>query len=92
MVDAIKTTVNRLELTKGRASEGRPANAGKPAVPASQMVDDVRVSDVASVNAQMQIAQTPPIDNEAVSRTALGCTTFGQLQSVNCGFNGVNHI
>ncbi len=68
MVDAIKTTVNRLELTKGRASEGRPANAGTPAVPASQMVDDVRVSDAASVNAQMQIAQTPPIDNEAVSR------------------------
>ena len=59
MVDAIKTTVNRLELTKGRASEGRPANAGTPAVPASQMVDDVRVSDAASVNTQMQIAQTP---------------------------------
>ena len=32
------------------------------------MVDDVRVSDAASVNTQMQIAQTPPIDNEAVSR------------------------
>ena len=32
MVDAIKTTVNRLELTKGRASEGRPASAGAPAV------------------------------------------------------------
>ena len=28
MVDAIKSTVNRLELTKGRASDSRPANAG----------------------------------------------------------------
>ena len=68
MVDAIKTTVNRLEMTKGRASDGRPANAGAPAVAASPSVDDVKVSDAASAKAQMQLAQTPPVDNEAVSR------------------------
>ena len=28
MVDAIKNTVNRMELTKGRAADGRPAGAG----------------------------------------------------------------
>ena len=68
MVDAIKTTVNRLELTKGRASDGRQGNAGAPAVAASPSVDDVRVSNAASTKAQMQLAQTPPVDNEAVSQ------------------------
>ena len=68
MVDAIKTTVNRLELTKGRASDGRPANAGTPAVAASASVDEVKVSDAASVRAQMQLAETAPVDNEAVRR------------------------
>ena len=68
MVDAIKTTVNRLELTKGRASDGRPANAGARSLAASPSVDDVKVSDAASAKAQMQLAQTPPVDNEAVSR------------------------
>ena len=68
MVDAIKTIVNRLELTKGRASEGRQGNPGVPAVAASPSVDDVRVSDAASNKMQMQLAQTPPVDNEAVSR------------------------
>ncbi len=68
MVDAIKTTVNRLELTKGRASDGRPANAGARSLAASPSVDDVKVSDAASTKAQMQLAQTPPVDNEAVSR------------------------
>ena len=68
MVDAIKTAVNRLELTKGRASDGRPANAGAPAFAASPSVDDVKVSDAASAKAQMQLAETPPVDSEAVSR------------------------
>ena len=68
MVDAIKTAVNRLELTKGRASEARQSNAGVSVVAASPSVDDVRVSDAASTKAQVQLAQTPPIDNEAVSR------------------------
>ena len=31
-------------------------------------MDDVKVSDAASTTAQMQLAQTPPVDNEAVSR------------------------
>ena len=68
MVDAIKTTVNRLELTKGRVSDGRQGNASAPAVAASPSVDDVQVSNAASTKAQMQLAQTPPVDNEAVSR------------------------
>lgn len=68
MVDAIKTAVNRLELTKGRASDGRPANAGTPAVVASPSVDDVKVSDAASAKAQTQLAEAPPVDSEAVSR------------------------
>ena len=68
MVDAIETTVNRLELTKGRASDGRPANAGMPAVATSASVDEVKVSDAASVRAQMQLAETAPVDNEAVRR------------------------
>ena len=41
MVDAIKTTVNRLEPTKGRASEGRPAGAGVATVVPSPSVDKV---------------------------------------------------
>ena len=32
MVDAIKTTVNRLELTKGRVSDGRQGNSSAPAL------------------------------------------------------------
>jgi negative regulator of flagellin synthesis FlgM len=68
MVDANKTTVNRLELTKGRASDGRSANAGTPAVATSPSVDDVKVSEAASAKTQMQLAETPPVDSEAVSR------------------------
>ena len=44
MVDAIKTTVNRLELTKGRANDSRPANAGAPAAAGPSQVDDVMVA------------------------------------------------
>ena len=68
MVDAIKTTVNRLELTKGRAAEGRPATAGAPSAVASLSADDVKVSEAASSKAHMQLAQTPPVDTEAVRR------------------------
>ena len=67
MVDAIKTTVNRLEPTKGRASEGRPAGAGVAVVP-SPSVDKVTVSSVASSKAQTQLAEAPSIDMEAVRR------------------------
>ena len=69
MVDAIKTTVNRLELAKGRASEGRPSSNGAPAAATSSpAVDDVKVSDVASAKAHMQLAEAPSVDVEAVRR------------------------
>ena len=68
MVDAIKTTVNRLELAKGRAAEGRPAGTGAPAFAASPSVDNVKVSDIASSKAHMQLAEAPSVDAEAVRR------------------------
>ena len=68
MVDAIKTTVNRLEPTKGRASEGRSAGAGVSTVAPSPSVDKVTVSSVASSKAQVQLAEAPSIDMEAVRR------------------------
>ena len=67
MVDAIKTTVNRLELAKGRAAEGRPAGTGASAA-ASPAVDNVKVSDIASSKAHMQLAEAPSVDVEAVRR------------------------
>ena len=51
MVDAIKSTVNRLELTKGRASDGRPATAGTSPAPVAPVGDSVKVSDAASSTA-----------------------------------------
>jgi len=68
MVDAIKTTVNRLELAKGRAAEGRPAGTGAPASAASPSVDNIKVSDIASSKAHMQLAEAPSVDVEAVRR------------------------
>ncbi|MGC6453713.1 MAG: hypothetical protein ACON31_07380, partial [Candidatus Puniceispirillaceae bacterium] len=68
MVDAIKTTVNRLEPTKGRATEGRPAGSGVATVVSSPSVDKVTVSSVASSKAQTQLAEAPSIDMEAVRR------------------------
>ena len=68
MVDAIKTTVNRLEPTKGRAPEGRPAGAGVATVVPSPSVDKVTVSSVASSKAQTHLAEAPSIDMEAVRR------------------------
>ena len=68
MVDAIKTTVNRLEPTKGRASEGRSADAGVATVVSAPSVDKVSVSSVASSKAQPQLAEAPSIDMEAVRR------------------------
>ena len=68
MVDAIKTTVNRLETTKGRPAEGRPAqNAGSAAVSAP-LADTVKVSEAASTKSHQQLAEAPPIDSEAVRR------------------------
>ena len=68
MVDAIKTTVNRLELAKGRAAEGRSVGTGAPASAAYPSVDDVKVSDIASSKAHMQLAEAPSVDVEAVRR------------------------
>ena len=68
MVDAIKTTVTRLELAKGRAAEGRSAGTGTPASAASPSVDNVKVSDIVSSKAHMQLAEAPSVDAEAVRR------------------------
>ena len=68
MVDAIKTTVNRLELSKGRSAEGHPAGTGTPIAAVSPVGDNVQVSDIASSKAHMQLAEAPPIDVEAVRR------------------------
>ena len=67
MVDAIKSTVNRLETAKGSPTESRLAqNAGGKAV--SALADTVKVSSAASSKAYQQLAEAPPIDNEAVRR------------------------
>ena len=68
MVDAIKTTVNRLELAKGRTAEGRPAGNGSPVSDASPSADSAKVSDIASSKAHMQLAEAPSFDAEAVRR------------------------
>ncbi len=68
MVDAIKTTVNRLELTKGRANDSRPANTGAPAAAGPSQVDDVMVSEAASPKGYTRLAEAPSIDVEAVRR------------------------
>lgn len=69
MVDAIKNTVGRLDLQKARPSDTRNA----PSAPAQVLMaaaskGSVTVSDAASVKAVAQMADTPPIDGEAVRR------------------------
>ena len=69
MVDAIKNTVGRLDLQKARPNDTRNA----PSAPAQASVaagsnGSVKVSDAASVKAVAQMADTPPIDAEAVRR------------------------
>ena len=68
MVDAIKNTVNRLDLTKARSSETRaaPAGANRTAAPAAS--DNVKVSDAASSKVVAQMAEAPPMNSEAVRR------------------------
>ena len=68
MVDAIKNTVNRLDLTKARSSETRaaPAGANRTAAPAAS--NDVKVSDAASSKVVAQMAEAPPVNSEAVRR------------------------
>ncbi len=68
MVDAIKNSVNRLDLTKARSSENRsaPVDANRAAAPA--VCDNVKVSDAASSKVVAQMAEKPPINSEAVRR------------------------
>ena len=68
MVDAIKNSVNRLDLTKARSSETRaaPAGANRTAAPAAS--DNVKVSDAASSKVVAQMAEAPPMNSEAVRR------------------------
>ena len=68
MVDAIKTTVNRMELTKGRAADGRPSGAGAAPAPVAPAGETVKVSGAASSKAVAQLAEAPPVDTEAVRR------------------------
>ena len=68
MVDAIKNSVNRLDLTKARSSETRsaPAGANRTAAPAAST--NVKVSDAASSKVVAQMSEAPPMNSEAVRR------------------------
>ena len=68
MVDAIKNTVNRLDLTKVRSSENRGAPAGASRTDAPAGSDNVKVSDAASPKVVAQMAEAPPVNSEAVRR------------------------
>ena len=68
MVDAIKNSVNRLDLTKARSSETRSAPAGANRTAAPAVSDNVKVSDAASSKVVAQMAEKPPINSEAVRR------------------------
>ena len=68
MVDAIKNSVNRMELTKGRAGDGRPAGAGASPASVAPAGETVKVSDAASSKAVAQLAEAPPVNTEAVRR------------------------
>ena len=68
MVDAIKNSVNRLDLTKARSSETRAAPAGANRTSAPAASDNVKVSDAASSKVVAQMAEAPPMNSEAVRR------------------------
>ena len=68
MVDAIKNTVNRLDLTKVRSSETRAATADANRTTKPAVSDNVKVSDAASSKVVAQMAEAPPINSEAVRR------------------------
>ena len=68
MVDAIKNSVNRLDLTKARSSETRAAPAGVNRTAAPAVSDNVKVSDAASSKVVAQMAEAPPMNSEAVRR------------------------
>ena len=68
MVDAIKNTVNRLDLTTVRSAENRAAPAGANRTDAPAGSDNVKVSDAASSKVVAQMAEAPPVNSEAVRR------------------------
>ena len=68
MVDAIKNSVNRMELTKGRSADGRPAGAGTSPAAVAQTGETVKVSDAASSKVVAQLAEAPPVNTEAVRK------------------------
>ena len=68
MVDAIKNTVNRLDLTKARSSETRSAPAGANRTAAPAVSNNVKVSDAASSKVVAQMSEAPPMNSEAVRR------------------------
>ena len=68
MVDAIKNTVNRLDLTKVRSSETRAAPASANRTTESAVPNNVKVSDAASSKVVAQMAEAPPVNSEAVRR------------------------
>ena len=68
MVDAIKNSVNRLDLTKARSSETRSAPAGANRTAAPAVSDNVKVSDAASSKVVAQMSEAPPMNSEAVRR------------------------
>ena len=68
MVDAIKNSVNRMELTKGRVADGRPSGTGASPASVAPTGDTVKVSDAASLKAVAQLAEAPPVNTEAVRR------------------------
>ena len=68
MVDAIKNTVNRLDLTKARSSETRAAPADANRTTGATVSDNVKVSDAASSKVVAQMAEAPPMNSEAVRR------------------------
>ena len=68
MVDAIKNSVNRLDLTKARSSETRSAPAGANRTAAPAVSNNVKVSDAASSKVVAQMSEAPPMNSEAVRR------------------------
>ena len=68
MVDAIKNTVNRLDLTKVRSSETRAATADVTRTANPAVSDNVKVSEAASSKVVAQMAEAPPMNSEAVRR------------------------
>ncbi|NCF48266.1 MAG: flagellar biosynthesis anti-sigma factor FlgM [Bacteroidetes bacterium] len=68
MVDAIKNTVNRLDLTKGRSTEARATGSTRGNAPNAVTGDSVTVSEAASLKSVSHMADSPPVDMEAVRR------------------------